>query len=69
MNVSTPAAARHRRWIASSHSAQGNCVEVAPGLPGFVPVRDSKTPNGAALRPCSATWSAFLAALRNGALE
>lgn len=38
-------------WIKSSYSGSdgGNCVEVAPGFPGLVPVRDSKVPDGPAL--------------------
>ncbi len=35
-------------WRKSSYSNQegGDCVEVAPGVPGVVPVRDSKVPDG-----------------------
>ncbi|MFL4494855.1 DUF397 domain-containing protein, partial [Streptomyces sp. VTCC 41912] len=35
-------------WIKSSYSGDngGNCIEVAPGFPGVVPVRDSKDPRG-----------------------
>ncbi|MDH6138024.1 hypothetical protein P3T35_000001, partial [Kitasatospora sp. GP30] len=37
-------------WVKSSYSDHGgNCVEVAPGLPGVTPVRDSKDPEGPAL--------------------
>jgi hypothetical protein len=35
-------------WRKNSYSGQdGNCVEAAPNLPGLVPVRDSKEPDGA----------------------
>ncbi|MFD8361732.1 DUF397 domain-containing protein, partial [Streptomyces hygroscopicus] len=35
-------------WRKSSYSNPdgGNCVEVADNLPGIVPVRDSKNPDG-----------------------
>ncbi|WP_416875724.1 DUF397 domain-containing protein, partial [Kitasatospora sp. SC0581] len=38
-------------WRKSSYSGGngGNCIEVAPGFPGLVPVRDSKDPRGPAL--------------------
>ncbi|WP_327748505.1 DUF397 domain-containing protein [Streptomyces europaeiscabiei] len=38
-------------WIKSSHSGDndGDCIEVAPGFPGLVPVRDSKNPPGPVL--------------------
>ncbi|MFF2812336.1 DUF397 domain-containing protein [Streptomyces sp. NPDC058000] len=50
-------------WRRSSYSngTGGNCVEVADGLPGIVPVRDSKDPHGPALVFSAAAWSAFLA--------
>ena len=53
-------------WRASSYSnAQGNeCVEVADGFPGVVPVRDSKVPEGAALVIPSPSWSAFVEAVK-----
>ncbi|WP_217163427.1 DUF397 domain-containing protein [Streptomyces sp. AC512_CC834] len=53
-------------WIKSSYSDAngGNCVEIAPGLPGVVPVRDSKSPDGPVLLVSHAAWSAFAAALR-----
>ncbi|GGP56991.1 DUF397 domain-containing protein [Streptomyces calvus] len=50
------------RWRKSSYSdgGQNNCVEVAEGLPGVVPVRDSKTPHGPVLRFPATAWTAFL---------
>ncbi|WP_431987193.1 DUF397 domain-containing protein [Streptomyces griseoflavus] len=53
-------------WRRSSHSNQegGNCVEVADGFPGAVPVRDSKVPHGPALCFEAVSWAAFLGGLR-----
>jgi hypothetical protein len=51
------------RWRKSSHSDGGNCVEVADGLPGVVPVRDSKTPGGPALVFPARAWTEFIAAV------
>ena len=50
------------QWRKSSYSsAQGNeCIEVADGFPGVVPVRDSKVPYGPALVLPSASWTAFV---------
>jgi hypothetical protein len=50
------------QWRASSYSnaAGGDCVEVADGFPGAVPVRDSKNPAGPVLRFRAAAWSAFV---------
>ncbi|WP_459249101.1 DUF397 domain-containing protein [Streptomyces youssoufiensis] len=55
-------------WRKSSYSGNngGNCVEVAPGFPGVVPVRDSKDPNGPALAFSSSAWAAFVAGVKAG---
>ncbi|MFC4035188.1 DUF397 domain-containing protein [Streptomyces polygonati] len=55
-------------WRKSSYSSNngGNCVEVASGLPGVVPVRDSKDPQGPALSFTQAAWSAFLSEVKSG---
>ncbi|MFI8460447.1 DUF397 domain-containing protein [Kitasatospora sp. NPDC085464] len=59
-------------WRKSSHSGGnggncGNCIEVAPGfLPGSIPVRDSKDPDGPALVFLVAAWGSFIAAIREG---
>ncbi|WP_329206373.1 DUF397 domain-containing protein [Streptomyces sp. NBC_00683] len=57
-------------WRKSSYSNGdgGECVEVADGFPGLVPVRDSKTPAGPALSFTSSRWTPFVDALRNGTL-
>ncbi|GAA2403509.1 hypothetical protein GCM10010420_33440 [Streptomyces glaucosporus] len=53
-------------WRTSSYSNQagGNCVEVADGLPGLVPVRDSKAPDGPVLAFPAASWASFIGELR-----
>ena len=53
-------------WVKSSYSAGngGECVEVAPGFPGLMPVRDSKDPQGPALTFTGGAWTAFVAAVR-----
>lgn len=54
-------------WRTSSYSSSngGQCVEVAPNLPGVVVVRDSKNPAGPALVFTRAQWRAFLATARS----
>ncbi|WP_405584797.1 DUF397 domain-containing protein [Streptomyces sp. NBC_01092] len=49
-------------WRKSSYSDGGdnNCVEVAEGHPGIVPVRDSKIPEGDVLVVGASSWSAFV---------
>ncbi|MFI8090872.1 DUF397 domain-containing protein [Streptomyces sp. NPDC086080] len=53
-------------WRRSSYSNQegGNCVEVADGFPGAVPVRDSKAPHGPELSFDAASWAAFIGGLK-----
>ncbi|MDF4250771.1 DUF397 domain-containing protein [Streptomyces sp. WMMB303] len=50
------------RWRASSYSNKegGDCVEVADGFPGIVPVRDSKDIDRAPLVFSAHTWAAFV---------
>ncbi|BDM66659.1 hypothetical protein HEK616_01460 [Streptomyces nigrescens] len=59
------------RWFKSSYSSNGGqCVEVATNLvssQGVVPVRDSKAPQHPALSLPIASFSAFIAALKNDA--
>lgn len=51
----------HADWFKSSYSQSGGaCVEVAPGFPGVVPVRDSKTPAGPTLIISEGAWEAFV---------
>lgn len=53
-------------WRKSSYSNGngGNCIEVADGFPGVVPVRDSKDPQGPALAFSADAWASFVAAVR-----
>ncbi|MEU1946017.1 DUF397 domain-containing protein [Streptomyces sp. NPDC059474] len=53
-------------WRKSSYSNNdgGMCVEVADNLPGIVPVRDSKDPDGPTLIFPNASWGAFIATLK-----
>ncbi|OEU86016.1 hypothetical protein DB35_10765 [Streptomyces abyssalis] len=52
-------------WRRSSYSngQGGECVEVADGYPGVVPVRDSKAPEGPALVVAAGAWQAFIDSL------
>ncbi|MBL1115898.1 DUF397 domain-containing protein [Streptomyces sp. 110] len=56
-------------WRKSSYSNGdgGDCVEVADNLPGIVPVRDSKDPDGPTLIFPSDSWSTFIASLKKKA--
>ncbi|WP_432071981.1 DUF397 domain-containing protein [Streptomyces wuyuanensis] len=53
-------------WRKSSYSngSGGDCVEVADGLPGAVPVRDSKLPDGPVLVVPASAWAAFVTAVK-----
>jgi hypothetical protein len=50
------------QWRKSSYSDDngGSCVEVADGLPGVIPVRDSKVPTGPILVIGSVAWTEFI---------
>ncbi|MDQ0581806.1 DUF397 domain-containing protein [Streptomyces rishiriensis] len=54
-------------WHKSSYSGGegGNCLEVAPGHPTLVPVRDSKTPLGPKLAFRAEAWAAFVENLKD----
>ncbi|MBV6698517.1 DUF397 domain-containing protein [Kitasatospora aureofaciens] len=53
------------KWRKSTYSVQeGQCVEVADGLPGQMPVRDSKDPDGPALIFPAEAWQSFVSAIR-----
>ncbi|MFG2677556.1 DUF397 domain-containing protein [Streptomyces sp. NPDC048392] len=52
----------HARWRKSSYSDGngGDCLEVTDGVPGIVPVRDSKVSGGPVIVVGAAAWSAFV---------
>ncbi|MBT2524072.1 DUF397 domain-containing protein [Streptomyces sp. ISL-99] len=57
------------RWRKSSYSnsSGGDCVEVADGITGVVPVRDSKSaPHGPAVVVSTGAWAEFVMAVRRG---
>lgn len=55
------------RWRKSTYSDNGGeCLEVAAGVPGLIPARDSKDPEGAALVFPVEAWQSFLAAVQAG---
>ncbi|MFJ1746358.1 DUF397 domain-containing protein [Streptomyces sp. NPDC088116] len=57
-------------WRSSSYSTNGgNCVEIADGLTGVVPVRDSKAPHGPHLTFPHDAFASFVRALRRGGLD
>lgn len=58
-------------WRKSSYSTGhgGNCLEVIDGIPGIVPVRDSKYPHGPALTFPVDAWSAFIAGVKRTELR
>ncbi|MFF4475467.1 DUF397 domain-containing protein [Streptomyces sp. NPDC001520] len=53
-------------WRKSSYSnGEGaECVEVADGTPGIIPVRDSKNPHGPALVFSAVDWTSFVSAVK-----
>ncbi|MFF3482104.1 DUF397 domain-containing protein [Streptomyces sp. NPDC002701] len=53
------------RWRKSTYSDDngGDCVEVADGVPGLVPVRDSKVVAGPVLLIGSRAWTEFVGTL------
>ncbi|MFB6948454.1 DUF397 domain-containing protein [Streptomyces niveus] len=55
-------------WRKSSYSNGdgGQCVEVADGYPGVVPVRDSKAPSGPVLLLNPTAWRDFVAHVGGG---
>lgn len=53
-------------WRKSTYSngSGGDCLEVRDGLPGLIPVRDSKTPHGPALVFPAHAWTPFITAFK-----
>lgn len=58
-------------WRRSSYSngTGGECVEVADGAAGAVPVRDSKSPDGPVLVLAPSGWATFVSAVKAGHFE
>ncbi|MFE7032912.1 DUF397 domain-containing protein [Streptomyces sp. NPDC057621] len=56
-------------WRKSSYSDGGanNCVEVADGCPGLVPVRDSKVSDGPVVVFGAEPWALFVGGVGRGA--
>lgn len=54
-------------WRKSSYSdgGGGDCLQVADGIHGTVPVRDSKNPDGPALLIPASAWTAFIDDLKH----
>ncbi|MFE7661537.1 DUF397 domain-containing protein [Streptomyces celluloflavus] len=55
-------------WRKSSYSSDngGDCLEVADGFLGVVPVRDSKDPHGPALVFRAGGWASFVSSVKGG---
>jgi Domain of unknown function (DUF397) len=55
-------------WRKSSYTngEGGNCVEIAEGFDGVIPVRDSKVPDGHVLVITDVRWTAFVDAVKGG---
>ncbi len=59
--------ADRRVWRKSTYSgATNNCIEVADGCVGVIPVRDSKDPSGPALVFGADAFADFVAAVKAG---
>ncbi|MFJ4774103.1 DUF397 domain-containing protein [Streptomyces uncialis] len=52
----------------SSHSGPngGDCIEIAPGIPGYVPIGDTKVPHAPALMVTHTAWSTFISGVKDG---
>ncbi|MFD0169469.1 DUF397 domain-containing protein [Streptomyces decoyicus] len=64
--IPAPSALVGWRNSSCSNGQGAECIEVADGLPGAVPVRDSKDPHGPALVFPADGWAAFLTAVKSG---
>ena len=55
------------QWRKSTYSTNGgDCIELGEGIPGAVPVRDSKDPQGPALVFSADAFAAFVTAVKRG---
>ena len=53
----------HWRRSSYSNANGGSCVEITEDLPGVVPVRDSKNPQGPVLVVPASIWDTFVNSL------
>lgn len=53
----------HWRKSTYSNGEGGNCLEVTDGVPGVIPVRDSKVADGPVIVIGSAAWTEFVRAV------
>ncbi|MFE0420894.1 DUF397 domain-containing protein [Streptomyces sp. NPDC058953] len=53
-------------WHKSSYSSPngGQCLEVGKGIPGIVPLRDSKRPDGPVIMLTPKAWAGLVALAR-----
>ncbi|MFE3520509.1 DUF397 domain-containing protein [Streptomyces sp. NPDC059161] len=58
-------------WRKSSYSGEsgGDCLEFSDGCSACIPVRDSKNPTGPAVVFGPGAWTAFVGAVKGGALS
>lgn len=59
------------RWRKSSYSNVdgGNCLEVADGFPGAVPIRDSKNAAGPILVVPTKAWNQFIGSFKDASSQ
>jgi hypothetical protein len=58
------------QWRKSSYSGgSGNCIEITTDVPGLIPVRDSKGPDGPVLLFTTCGFSDFVTAVLHGRLR
>ncbi|GGN61597.1 hypothetical protein GCM10011579_028050 [Streptomyces albiflavescens] len=63
-SIGTDLSTAHWRKSSYSNGTGGDCVEVSPGFPDLVPVRDSKVQDGPILLLRTSSWSAFVASVK-----
>lgn len=57
------------RWVKSSYSNTGNCVEVAVTPDGGRMVRNSNRPEDAPITYTAAEWDAFIKGVKDGEFD
>ncbi|WP_330333323.1 DUF397 domain-containing protein [Streptomyces sp. NBC_00536] len=67
--IISPAITSGLVWSKSSYSeGAANCLEIAHGVAGAAPVRDSKRPTGPAVVFGDSQWATFVDAVKAGQL-